>query len=354
VIDRLISADSHVTVSHDQVKAHLASTFHDDYDEATGVLTRTMSGATGKANQQGMIQFHHPAFGRPGNADPVERLKDMDADGVDVEVLYCEVSAFRFLYKMKSGAFDAARAFNDALLDFASVDPKRLVLSYQIPIHDVDVAVAEVQRVAEAGGKSLQLPVFPNELGLPDYYTERYDPLWAAIQDTDLPICCHIGLNTGLEDLARRDPNPMKAVTHTQTALSTGEALGFWMTGGTLEKFPRLKVVFVEPALGWIPFYLHSMDDKLERRGYEFPHITEKPSFYFHRNIFVTFIDEPDPVQLLRHRIGVENMMWSSDYPHPVSSWPRSKELIERSMADIPEAERDLILSGNAARVWNL
>jgi predicted TIM-barrel fold metal-dependent hydrolase len=126
------------------------------------------------------------------------------------------------------------------------------------------------------------------------------------------------------------------------------------MTGGTLEKFPRLKVVFVEPALGWIPFYLHSMDDKIERRGYEFPHITEKPSFYFHRNIFVTFIDEPDPVQLLRHRIGVENMMWSSDYPHPVSSWPRSKELIERSMATIPEAERDLILSGNAARVWNL
>ena len=115
-----------------------------------------------------------------------------------------------------------------------------------------------------------------------------------------------------------------------------------------------MKVVFVEPALGWIPFYLHSMDDKLERRNYDFPHISEKPSFYFHRNIFVTFIDEPDPVQLLRHRIGVENMMWSSDYPHPVSSWPRSKELIERSMATIPEDERDLILSGNAARVWNL
>jgi predicted TIM-barrel fold metal-dependent hydrolase len=354
VVDRLISADSHVTVRHEQVKQHLDPAYHDEYDVATGALQRTMGGATGKANQAGMIQFTHPAFGRPGNADPIERLKDMDTDGVDVEVLYCEVSAFRFLYKMKRGALEATRAFNDTLLEFASVDPKRLVLSYQIPIHDVPTAVAEVQRVANAGGKSLQLPVFPNELGLPEYFDPVYDPLWAAIQDTDLPICCHIGLNTGLEDLARRDPNPMKAVTHTQTALSTGEALGFWMTGGVLERFPRLKVVFVEPALGWIPFYLHSMDDKLVRRGYDFPHISEKPSFYFHRNIFVTFIEEPDVVQLLRHRIGVENMMWSSDYPHPVSSWPNSRALIDKVMDGVPEDEQALILGGNAARVWNL
>src|SRR5512142_2915312 len=98
VIDRLISADSHVTVHHDQVKEHLDPKYHEEYDVATGVLQRTMSGGVGKANQAGMtIQFRHPAHGRPGNADPHERLKDMDADGVDVEVLYCEVSAFRFL-----------------------------------------------------------------------------------------------------------------------------------------------------------------------------------------------------------------------------------------------------------------
>ena len=73
-------------------------------------------------------------------------------------------------------------------------------------------------------------------------------------------------------------------------------------------------------------------------------------------NVFLTFIDEPDPFQadVLRYRLGVENIMWSSDYPHPVSSWPKSRELIERSMADVPDDERDLILGGNAARVWNL
>ena len=76
---------------------------------------------------------------------------------------------------------NTTRAFNDCLNDFGSVDPKRLVVSYQIPIHDIDFAVAEVRRVAAAGGKSLQLPVFPGELGFPEYFDERYDPLFAAI-----------------------------------------------------------------------------------------------------------------------------------------------------------------------------
>ncbi|HXN62277.1 MAG TPA: hypothetical protein VN886_17655, partial [Acidimicrobiales bacterium] len=91
----------------------------------------------------------------------MERLKDMDTDGVEASVTWCEVSAFRYLYKVKNGWREATRAFNDALAEFASADPKRLVISYQIPIHDIDTAVAEVTRIAATGGKSLQLPVFP-------------------------------------------------------------------------------------------------------------------------------------------------------------------------------------------------
>src|SRR5438874_3141888 len=143
-IGRLISSDSHVTVTHDQVKSHLATKFHEEYDAAVAEWEANLYGGmgAGRVNRAGATMYRHPAAGRPGNADPNERLKDMDTDGVDVEVLYCEVSAFRYLYKMKRGAFDAARAFNEALLDFASVDPKRLVLSYQIPIHTISVVVA--------------------------------------------------------------------------------------------------------------------------------------------------------------------------------------------------------------------
>jgi len=353
--ERLISSDSHVNVTQDQVKAHLASKYHAEYDAAVEEFThRVLSKGSGKANRAKMIEYDHPAWGRPGTHDPYERLKDMDLDGVDSEVCYCEVSAFRYLYLVKDGWREATRAFNDSLNDFGSVDPKRLVVSYQIPIHDIDFAVAEVKRVVANGAKSLQLPVYPGEMGFPEYFDERYDPLWSIISEVDLPICCHIGINTGLDDLARRDPTPQRGVMVPMVGLSAAEAFGMWMLSGVLERFPNLKLVFVEPGVGWVAWYLYIIDDMATRQHYEFPAITELPSFYFHRNIHLTFIDEPDGVQLLRHRVGVRNIMWSSDYPHPVSSWPQSRAIVERTFAGVPEDERELMVSGNAARVWNL
>jgi predicted TIM-barrel fold metal-dependent hydrolase len=357
VTERLISADSHVSISHDQVKAHLAAKHHAAYDDAQGAFAERMRKAmgAGSANVSAMKQNPHAAFTRAGYTDGAERLKDMDTDGVNAEVIYSEVSAFRYIGDMRDGASEATRAFNDVMSDFASADPKRLLVSYQIPIHDIDDAVLEVRRVADAGAKSLQLPVFPTEIGLPDYYDSRYHPLWATIQDVDLPICCHIGLNTNLDDLTRRDPTPQKGVMVPMTALSTAEAFGMWILTGVLDQFPNLKLVFVEPGLGWVAWYLYIIDDMVTRQGYAFPAIKEPlPSTYFHRNMSLTFIDEPDALQRLRDRIGVENILWSTDYPHPVTSWPDSRALIDRAFVDIPADERELILAGNATRVWNL
>jgi uncharacterized protein len=352
--ERLISADSHVSISQEQVKAHLATRWHAAYDAAQQAFATRMSTGAGRVNTDGMRANPHAAFTRPGYRDGAERLKDMDIDGVDVEVVYSEVSAFRYVGDMTEGVAEATRAFNDAIREYGAADPKRLIVSYQIPINDIDSAVREVQRVAGEGAKSLQLPVFPSELRLPDYFDERYWPLWSAIQETGLPICCHIGLNTNLDDLTRRDPTPQKGVMVPMTALSTAEAFGMWILTGTLKRFPDLKLVFVEPGLGWVAWYLFIVDDLVQRQGYRFPDITELPSEYFRRNMFLTYIDEPDAVGLLRHRIGVGNICWSSDYPHPVTSWPDSRALVERSLADVPADEREAIVCGNAARIWNL
>jgi uncharacterized protein len=367
---RVISADDHIDVSHDQVKAHLSPRFHDDYDAAVASFAQAMaSRRTVESNnrwrqQQGLppetggdpmsYRRTHPAHGRPGHTDPVERLRDMDTDGVDASSSYCEVSAFRYLYMIENGWQESTRAFNRALAEFASADPSRLIVSYQIPIHDIDAAVKEVRWAAAEGCKSLQLPVFPAELGLPDYWDRRYDPLWAAIQDADLPICCHIGLNTQLEDLAQRDPTPQRGVFVPMTALSTGEALGMWVLTGVLERFPQLKVIFVEPGIGWVSWWLYIVDDMTTRQGYEFPGLKQLPSHYFRQNIHLTFIDEPDVIRQAHERLGIHNVMWSSDYPHPVSSWPNSKPIIETIFAGATDADRELVLAGNAARVWNL
>jgi len=138
------------------------------------------------------------------------------------------------------------------------------------------------------------------------------------------------------------------------TGLFTAEAFGMWMLSGALVRFPELKLVFVEPGVGWVAWYLYIIDDMATRQQYDFPAISELPSFYFHRNLHLTYIDDPDAIQLLRHRVGVRNIMWSSDYPHPVSSWPRSRELVAGQFDGVPADERELIVAGNATRVWNL
>jgi predicted TIM-barrel fold metal-dependent hydrolase len=365
---RLISADDHVDLSHDKIKSFLDPRYHDAYNQALREFGASMNAMRSNEtnqrwrDQQGAEPAGNVGMGtggngyaeRPGHTDAAARLADMDTDGVQASSTYCEVSAFRYLYLVKQGWKEATRAFNTALLDFASADPARLIVSFQIPIHDIDAAVAEVKWAASAGCKSLQLPVFPAELGLPDYWDSRYDPLWRAISETGLPICCHIGLNTQLESLALRDPTPQKGIFVPMVALSSAEPLGMWVLTGVLERFPELKVVFVEPGVGWVAWWLYTVDDLAARQGYDFPGLKKAPSEYFRQSVSVTFIDEPDVVRHARDIIGINNVMWSSDYPHPVTSWPRSQKIADEVTAGVTDDERELILSGNATRVWNL
>jgi uncharacterized protein len=368
---RLISADDHVDLSHDAIKGNLATKFHQDYDDAVGAFRASMGSMMSAAANQAWRQQNgiagagvnglgslagrkHPASGRAGHTDAAARLADMDTDGVEASVTYCEVSAFRYLYLVKNGWQQSTRAFNQTLTDWSSPAPDRLLINFQIPIHDIDAAIAEVKLAAEVGCKSLQLPVYPAELGLPDYWDARYDPLWAAIQETGLPIALHIGMNTQLDGLAQRDPTPQKGVFVPMVALSAAEALGMWVLTGVFVKFPELKVVFVEPGVGWVAWWLYIVDDLNARQGYEFPALAELPSHYFRRNVSLTFVDEPNVIRYAHEGLGIENIMWSSDYPHPVSSWPNSQVTAEKMFADVPDHERDLVLSGNAARVWNL
>src|SRR3954465_2702644 len=163
--ERIISADSHVKISQEQVKANLDARYHASYDKAVAAFQARMASGAAAANQAGAVMQAaqgNAAFTRAGYWDPIERLKDMDADGVEAEVLYSEVSAFRYLSQIEDGASESVRAFNDVLAGFAEPDPKRLIVSYQVPIHDIDLAIAEVRRVVGMNAKSLQLPVFPS------------------------------------------------------------------------------------------------------------------------------------------------------------------------------------------------
>ena len=190
-----------------------------------------------------------------------------------------------------------------------------------------------------------------SELGLADYHDERYDPLWAVLQETGISISHHLGNRNSLWDVFRRDPTPQAAIFTSLPALALAEVVAWWILTGTLERFPGLQIVFVEPSLHWIPGFLAQLDRK--QRNYTLPGLRLKPSEYFHRNMAATFMD--DEVGLgLRHLVGIENILWSTDFPHPATTWPHSQEVVARQFAAIPDAERGLICAGNAARIYNL
>lgn len=347
----LISADSHVAISIDAVRERVPAALRATFDEALkdqAALDAELRGG----KQLSLDDWDLEAMRDPGYRDPHARLAAMDRDGVQAEVLYSEVSAFRAFGLVRGDWRPISRAFTDLLVDFASVDPNRLAVSYQVPIIDVAYAVGEVERLAALGARSVHLPNFPSEFGLPDYHDEVYDPLWGVLQETGLSISHHLGNRVWLYDVFRRDPTPQMAIFTSLPALALSEVMAWWILTGTLERFPGLKIVFVEPGLYWVPGFLESLDRKADGR-YRLPGVRLRPSEYFRRNMALTFMD--DMVGLgMRHQIGVENILWSTDFPHPATTWPHSVAIVERQFADVPPGERELITSGNARRIYGL
>ena len=350
---RLISVDSHVKIQPEQIKANLATRFHPAFDDAIAAdharHVEELGGIDPKVLAAG---FSHEAMTDPGYYDPARRLQAMDRDAVAAEVLYSEVSAFRHYPLMTEGWKEASEAFNRVMQDFASADPSRLLPAYQVPLIDIDFAVKQVHALAAEGARAVHIPTFPAEVGLPEYHDERYDPVWSAISETGMSISQHLGLVASLFELLRRDPTPQKAIFTSQPAMRLAETIGFWILPGVLARFPDLTIVLVEPHLGWVPFYL-DMLDSMAAGPYDFPALDDKPSSYFHRQMYLTFVDDPRGLEH-RHDLGVDRIMWSTDFPHPATSWPNSQAVVEKNFAGIPDAERDLIVAGNAARVYGL
>ena len=348
---RLISVDSHVLVRPDDVRKRLPASVATAYDEAlkeAGVQAAKLRGGVQMTLGD---DFDLEGARSPGYYEPNARLKEMDRDGVDVEVLYSELSSFRHFHLVKDDWRTVARAFNDHLADFAAVNPDRLVVSYQLPIVEIEHAVAEVHRLADLGAKSVQLPNYPAELGFPDYHDRVYDPLWSALEETGIPISQHLGPRETLWEIFRRDPTPQKGIFTSQNPMALAENLAWWLLTGVLERHPALKIVLVEPGLGWVRYYLDVLDGMVGM--YRFPEIKEKPSFYFKRQIFLTFMDEVRGVQQ-RHDLGVDKIMWSTDFPHPATTWPHSQDFVAKNFADVPEDETELMVCGNAAALYGL
>jgi len=289
---------------------------------------------------------------RPGGWDPMERMKDMVTDGVAAEVLYPSLGLGMFC--LNDAALQEAlfRTYNDWVIEYCKKVPDRLYGIALISMFDINHAIAEMERCKRAGIVGTMIWQVPHPT-LP-FTAEHYERFWAASQELDLPV--HVHILTGFGDsMNRQTSHGIKRYRiGVQQTREIEDALFDIIFSGVLERYPRMKIVSVENEIGWIPFWLQQCDKSFKRhRHSEKLPIDKLPSEYFSRQIYATFFNDAVGGKLFSWW-GADNCMWSNDYPHQNSTWPKSREVIARDMADLPEAVREKLLTTNVTKLYKL
>ncbi len=356
--ERLISCDSHVAFTDEWVKARLPARLHSVWDEAGRKMeAKVLELQHGfKLDFRDMIDME--AAADPGHFEPHGKLKAMDRDGVEAEVIFPEVGGAKLCTPELMGDDwkEALKGFNEGMADFASVDTRRLMCAYQILPYDVDFSVKEVERVAKRGARCVQLPPFPFELGMKDYYDKQYDPLWSILSETGLAVLNHLDVNRQHFININRDPTPQRGIALGLPSIALADTIAFWILTGTLERFPKLKVIFIEPSLGWLPWFFETVLDGRMGQHYEFPNVKHMPSEYFKRQMGATFMYEPTGLKHAYEYFGPDCLYWSTDFPHPATCWPHSQKQVKEQFAaaGIPEHDKKKIICDNGLRTFGL
>jgi predicted TIM-barrel fold metal-dependent hydrolase len=279
--------------------------------------------------------------------DPSVRLEAIRMDGVEAEVLYPTISLRN--YGLSDPGFLEAclEAYNRWLADFCRYDPARFKGIGMIALEDIDRSVAQLHRVRELGLAGAMIPLRPDSRR--PYSSDDYDPFWAAAEALGLPITLHIATQrSDAEAFALGFSEWTVQTVHIQRSLAE------LIFGGVFDRFPGLRVVSAENDIGWIGNFLERMDGRFARKRYLYPHRLAgdlMPSEYFRRHVSATFMSDYAGM-LLRDVIGVDNIMWASDYPHHESTWPHSQEVLAKHFAGVPEADRQKILVDNVTRLY--
>ena len=293
--------------------------------------------------------------------DPAERLRALDHDGIDGEVLFPNTPVQNFAFLQADAAFELAcvRAHNDALAEW------RVASKFYVPIaiipylSPIDVIVAEVERAAKLGHRGVVMLAEPSltKEGLHCLNDTFWEPLWACCQDLGVPIHWHgsAGLATQLsvprwKGFTSRE---FHTVSTARLCATPAQLIPNLIFSGILDRYPNLKWVCAETGLGWVNYVLEACDHEWERRRLWEEGIRTRPSDLFRRQIYVDFWYEMAGIEL-RHTVGVDKIMWESDYPHIASTYPKSWSFVDQTLAGVPEPERKKMLYENALNLYGL
>jgi uncharacterized protein len=304
-----------------------------------------------------------------GAGPPQQRLREQDQDGIDAELLFAS-EARNTEIKDKNAFLAILRGFNDYFIEeYCAVAPDRLIGVAVLPNIGADDDVAELMRCKNKGFKAVRLHTYPSGKSFP---TPEDDRFWAAAIDLDMPLTIHTSfprLYGGrdiflmkypyepegeerpvdfVERVARHGIHHCGAIEAAQLILS-----------GVFDRFPKLQIYWAENNIGWIPYFYQQMDQAYKvscswaERLLGLKRLSRLPSEYLKEHASWGFFDDPIGVHL-RHHVGVDTIMWSTDFPHIVTRWPDSLKVMEEQFARVPENEKNKILAGNAVKFFRL
>ena len=286
---------------------------------------------------------------RPG--DPHLRVKDMDRDGVDAEVIYGILAACA---KMKDpeAADEMLRIYNDFLHDFTGHYPDRMIGLACLPYNNIEGAAREVRRVAKKGMKGVELSC---SWHMTPMWHPMWDPLWEAVNETQLPLHFHTFPATDPELRKSLEPSISRRMTYSglvrfQMTLAT--ILTDLMGAAVFERFPNIRMVLGESGIGWIPYVIDRMDFEYKDQ-YQDLKLKKLPSEYWRNQCRATFQYDRVGTKLIED-MGVETLMWGSDFPHPDGVWPESKKYIDDQFKHLPPDIVYKMTCENAGKFYGL
>jgi predicted TIM-barrel fold metal-dependent hydrolase len=295
-------------------------------------------------------------------ADSDKRLESLEAQGIVAEVIFTNVFGLPAFFEPTADpemGWAGIRAYNRWLADFCASVPNRRAGVAMIDLRDIDAAVKEIKWISQAGLRGgIELHGIAPESGLPSYVAPYYEPLWTACEEAGIPVNHH---SDGAGTL--REPYPsVPLLIALEAPWFAHRALWQLIFGGVLERHPGLRFVLTEQGTGWIPDVLEMLDYRYEsaRSGRsarldfasDVGNLSLSPSEYWARQCFVgaSFLNPAECE--LRHKIGVDKIMWGADYDHPEGTTPFTREALRHTFAGVDAGEVQAMVGDNAARVY--
>jgi|APSaa5957512622_1039677.scaffolds.fasta_scaffold36866_2 predicted TIM-barrel fold metal-dependent hydrolase len=284
------------------------------------------------------------------------RAADHKRDGIDAEIIFPNKGLAMWATPDPELAMAQCRIWNDWAWEFYGPHNDTMSPMACLATGDLPGTMAEIERTAKMGFRGLTMPCKPiygsHDVDDPNYNLPLYDPMWALIEETGLPITFHI--STGRDPRASKG-NGGAVINYVSHSLSpTIEPMANLCGSGVLERFPKLQFALIECGIGWIPWALEAMDEAYRKHHFWVrPKLQGLPSDYFKAHGAAAFQEDPVGLALVE-KFGLEkNCLWANDYPHHEGTWPHSAEAIERTMSGISDGTRAKILGLNANKMFN-